>query len=392
MQKETPITKTTTRLVYGKVENTGIPEDYQPSSFKLVETDPSKIDHPENTIVLNTIPVKPINEPPDPDGHSQWIVLAQTKRKILDLSDYPQPVPRPVGPPAYVVRRTPTMGMGVFATRDIKIGDLIFSERPLLVIPRNLGSLGIRMPEGYDNKTHQMITMFEWEKQLEIAVNRMNPEDQSVFRSLANNHTEDGSGPLLGIVRTNGYSIYDLYDGRDRHPEDATAYTGVANIGSRINHSCMPNVAHDFSLPSFSFQFTARRDITTGEQLFFAYCALNQSVARRQAELAPYGIVCECTSCANATPETDKFREEYEQRLKDCIREVVQLIAAPHVTENALDPVLQFRKMLIQEGLHIGGAYASLLLVIHQLYVKLGLPERAKNYLEEYERYRSTAH
>lgn len=30
---------------------------------------------------------------------------------------------------------------------------------------------------------------------------------QAAFKALANNQTEDGSGPILGVIRTNGFGI-----------------------------------------------------------------------------------------------------------------------------------------------------------------------------------------
>ena len=75
----------------------------------------------------------------------------------------------------------------------------------------------------------------------------------------------------------------------------------------------MPNVGTEFSTPSFSFQCSATIDIKAGEQLFYAYCDIYQSVAERQLDLASYGIVCTCPACTHATPETDKLRTEYQK-------------------------------------------------------------------------------
>ena len=53
--------------------------------------------------------------------------------------------------------------------------------------------------------------------------------------ALANSYTEDGSGPILGIVRTNGYQVPGLYDSGDED-DNAGAYTAVLKVMSRINH------------------------------------------------------------------------------------------------------------------------------------------------------------
>jgi len=54
--------------------------------------------------------------------------------------------------------------------------------------------------------------------------------------------------------------------------------------------SCLPNVSHVFKLSAFAMVFLATRDIKSGEQLFYSYCAVDQSASGRKADLAPYGI------------------------------------------------------------------------------------------------------
>jgi hypothetical protein len=71
----------------------------------------------------------------------------------------------------------------------------------------------------------------------------------------------------------------------------------------------MPNVRYYFKLNSFSMQFYALRDIKAGEQLFYSYCEPDGNLAHRQAELAPYGFVCKCPACVNATPKLGKMEE-----------------------------------------------------------------------------------
>ena len=76
--------------------------------------------------------------------------------------------------------------------------------------------------------------MHEWEEHLGIALKRMTDANRKAFMALANSHTEDGSGPILGIIRTNGYIVPGLYDG---HEDDNTkTYSAVLNVMSRLNH------------------------------------------------------------------------------------------------------------------------------------------------------------
>ena len=106
----------------------------------ILESDPDAPESEADTHVVATIPPRIVGNPPDPDGNTEWIVLGKTKQRVLDANPAQyrfQPVPKPSGgADNYIVKSTPTMGKGVFATRDIKMGDIIFAERPLVIAPR----------------------------------------------------------------------------------------------------------------------------------------------------------------------------------------------------------------------------------------------------------------
>lgn len=171
----------------------------------------------------------------DENDHSEWITLEATKPRVFDKPGFPKPVPKhKSGMPACEVKMTPNMGMGVFATRDIKFGELVFGERPLLVKPANVNALELAVPMG---SKYNGFILREEEKILEAAVSRMSPTNQAAFKALANSHTEDGSGPLAGIIRTNGYGVGAIFDGPGiEAANDACRYSVVGNIASRINH------------------------------------------------------------------------------------------------------------------------------------------------------------
>jgi len=252
-----PGPNTVVRLPYGKVENTGLfasyktthkfnptrtalPTSYNPAKFTVSKSPAIQTNHPANTMLMTTIPARFDGRPPDPDGHSEWIVHAPTKSKVLNAPGYPQPVPKlPGNVKPYVVKSTPTMGKGVFATRDIPMGGIVFAERPLLVVPSALTeSTGVDINE-YSLADYTKIMLFEKEQKLEVAVGRMQPDRRAKLMALTNSHLEDGSGPIHGIVRTNGYGVQKLYDG-DGQPEGGESnlrhYSVVCDVGSRINH------------------------------------------------------------------------------------------------------------------------------------------------------------
>jgi len=255
----------------------------------------------------------------------------------------------------------------VFATRAIRMGEIIFAERPLLVTPRALMPTSDINPQDYSLADYTKIVLFEREKLLEVAVGRLEPERRARLMALMNSHSEDGSGPINGIVRTNGYAVSNLWDG-DVKPDNADGssphyYSVLCDVGSRINHSCLPNVSHVFKHSAFAMVFMASRDIKSGEQLFYSYCGLEQSASDRKAELAPYGITqCICAACANATPETDPIRKTFTARVKEYNKQSMIWERLPtangwNLPLQTVDDLLKYQKALVKEGLHTHNNY-----------------------------------
>ena len=62
----------------------------------------------------------------------------------------------------------------------------------------------------------------------------------------------DGSGPILGIIRTNGFMVgSDIFDGPEMCADGNNAHGGVIKIRSRINHRYVIHLVRFFSLVVF---------------------------------------------------------------------------------------------------------------------------------------------
>jgi hypothetical protein len=147
----------------------------------------------------------------------------------------------------------------------------------------------------------------------------------------------------------------------------------------------MPNVRCTFSSLSFSLRFTAVKDIKAGEQLFYSYTPLTLSAQDRQKNLAPYGIVCECSACVNATPESDRLHQEFNQRITHFHKLSDEWVKRPGnlLSEKVLEPVLELKEAFEKEGLNTELNFSLLFVVFHKVYTRLGLTAKAQKYLAE---------
>ncbi|EFI27525.1 hypothetical protein CC1G_15561 [Coprinopsis cinerea okayama7 len=145
------------------------------------------------SIIFTIVPEREINFTNlDPDGHVIWMTSPIRKGRYFSVPGFAKPLPRLKGKKSkFEVRRAKGMEMGVFATRDIKRFETFLFERPYMVYPcQPLGFLAGSLSEEVEN--------------LDIDQQR---QDIEGIMSLANSHKEDGSGPILGIIRTNSLGI-----------------------------------------------------------------------------------------------------------------------------------------------------------------------------------------
>jgi hypothetical protein len=128
-----------------------------------------------------------------------------TKREILATPGYPRRLERPSST-AHRISNVPGKGLGIFATRELKMGDLIFAERPIIVVPA-FSPARLNIPANFTEPMAFQAILYEQEQNIEQCFARVEPDQKAAFLALHNSHLHDGSGPLLGRVRTNGFGL-----------------------------------------------------------------------------------------------------------------------------------------------------------------------------------------
>ncbi|KAF8876952.1 hypothetical protein BD779DRAFT_127291 [Infundibulicybe gibba] len=311
-----------------------------------------------------------------PDGWSECLVSDKIKDEILSTPGFPAPLVHP--PKAHRIGPVPGKGLGIFATRDLDMGDLVYVERPLLVIPSRAAHAKIGTPLDWTKEKSKRATMFVVNQQYYRAFERLEPEAQDAFLSLANIHTEDGSWTVHGICRTNGFGIEELVDTVDTLE---APYIAVCKEFSRANHSCGPNVTRYFNKKTFAFYFSATRPIKTGEEITVSYGVVDDVRSVRQQDCQKFGFDCDCPACGPNFEISDQNRLDIVASADDLDANYAAWIEDKTLAEDEVIKTSRWWiKVIESEGLESLEIYERHLQAIHCAYVALGDEENAIKY------------
>ncbi|KAG6872139.1 hypothetical protein C0995_012625 [Termitomyces sp. Mi166 len=311
----------------------------------------------------------------DVDGQTHCLIRRSALERILSTPGFPR---RPHFPSNVCFRIGPSShGLGMFATRDLEMGDHILTERPLTVtppiipIPHFASKL---QSQGIVDDARKRAVWDKWEKTyLRPCFERLDPDQQVAFLNLANGHQDDGSGPILGVIRTNGLEPVGVAD-PEPHPDGE--YAAVCKTMSRINHS--PSADRLFDVPSFSFQLRATRSIKSGEEIFISYCTVLEAASSRQAYLASYGFTCTCRSCRQPTLLSDAHRLALRASIDTIDFDFNAWLADPRLAaDHTIKISLHWISIIEEEALEASDAYRHHLHAIVRAYVALGDAEGA---------------
>lgn len=175
--------------------------------------------------------------------------------------------PKPKAP--YAFRRVDAYdgGVGAFAARDLKRGEVILHEAPLVVA--TMATLERRVAALDDKARKRLFSLCDWR-----AERSKQPKT------------------ALGVFQANGYPC--------PTPSDADG-AGVFLRFSRFNHSCKPNAHHAWR--GGERWVFATHDISEGAELTTHYVDLFQVSEDRKAALRErFGFYCKCRGCA-PTPQ-----------------------------------------------------------------------------------------
>ncbi|KAI0035261.1 hypothetical protein K488DRAFT_83223 [Vararia minispora EC-137] len=287
----------TPNFPFGTVEKSerGLPEDWDGEAIPIRSLSSPK--EPFNDDELLAIKLPGTLTSDDEHGSAACMLGGRALRRILATPGFPQSPPQP-SRSVFELREVAGAGLGLFATVDIALGELILCERPLLFSPS--WSAFVTFPPEYPLEKIARVTRHEWEKYLAKVLSHIPETRRAKYLALTNSHLHDGSGPLFGIKRTNCWSsgLEETIHPREGVSEQAP-YVMVGDLSSRVNHSCCPNSRVLIHEPSFSLGLRALRTIRAGEEITVSYCDILAPCETRQRALARYGFRCTCAACSD---------------------------------------------------------------------------------------------
>ncbi|KAM5469459.1 hypothetical protein MferCBS49748_002817 [Microsporum ferrugineum] len=174
----------------------------------------------------------------------------------------------------FVLKPSPGKGWGVFATKDLKKGELILREDPLFVIRKPI------------------------DKSIDLAVlagfQRLKPADRQQFLCLRENGSKIYTN-MTDAFYGNNMTVSSVVKLKDsEHPA-----RGMFILQPRFNHSCVANCKAPFDGKECISTY-AIRDIAAGEELTICYDGSLTFYPAKDRHDA-LGFVCDCPACLPGT-------------------------------------------------------------------------------------------
>ncbi|KAF2868037.1 TPR domain protein [Massariosphaeria phaeospora] len=178
-------------------------------------------------------------------------------------------------------------GLGVFATTDIPRGTRVIAESALLEINADRTAKGI-------------VRAFE----------RLSSPQQRCYLELHEFASDTFKRAVENEMGQKWQEIPELHR-KVLAISAANAFGNVFFLGSRINHSCIPNIHFAYNPMLEKETFHAIRDIAAQEELTITYIiGGNHTRSQRQAKLDEWGFLCTCPVCE----DTEQGRKKEKKR------------------------------------------------------------------------------
>jgi len=199
-------------------------------------------------------------------------------QKIKNWDIWKKPGPLPPAPLPFRIQESPEKGLGMFAARPIKVGELIMLERPVIVTRTRLG---VSQEQKLNTDIFHGAALSGLPSALRASIMSLN------------NCYGSKKGQINGTLLTNFLAL-EISDA-----PDPDSYVGLFLALSRVNHDCAPNSNFFFGAKSFTGQLYAVRNIAKDEEITMLYTHLAAPRTERHKDLREkYEFDCMCSTCS----------------------------------------------------------------------------------------------
>ncbi|KAL0579217.1 hypothetical protein V5O48_002779 [Marasmius crinis-equi] len=184
-------------------------------------------------------------------------------------------------------------GKGLIAVRDIKQGELVIQEKPILTVPDE------DIPESLLSPILQNLTAGQTKALLSLSYTRLKAaKDETVNLNPKTQTLHERYLLAEGIIVNNGVGI--MHDGQRR--------LGVFPRMARLNHACASayNLAYAWRVDEEELRVYALKDIRQGDELLISYIDSRRPREERIQKLQQaYGFACTCPTCSLPTEKSE---------------------------------------------------------------------------------------
>ncbi|ORY76317.1 hypothetical protein BCR37DRAFT_163738 [Protomyces lactucae-debilis] len=234
----------------------------------------------------------------------------------VDFANYNSP---------YIERREVSgAGIGLFARRSLRVGDLIMvAKAAALQLPSEARLTDVPIIDLVDETVHttQSPNLLDALAQSAHISNTMCEQWSQLYAGEEYSRTPKtklSSHQLRKMIQYNSFALEDsevelptLFQRQDLPPQEEGA-RGFWHMPSYFNHSCLNNCSRMFMGDIMIIK--ANRDIDKDEELTLGYVHRFQLFKERQEACQDFGFTCACELCMVEKEELDKFPSIVDER------------------------------------------------------------------------------
>ncbi|KAI0454130.1 hypothetical protein F5B21DRAFT_257655 [Xylaria acuta] len=205
----------------------------------------------------------------------------------------------------FEVRSSGDSGLGCFATRDIKPGQIVLVDFTTILVPSggDVGKICDKIVERFEDLSDE--DQLEWRS----LATHLRENRWELYTTSYRRQRPDGT-PLFSRRTPEFYTMLTAQFDCNSFAIGNTDQAGLYLLASRFNHSCDPNVWYENELVMGRWVGRANRNIAQGEQIFISYLANHAPLDQRQAKAKGWDFTCRCDKCLNRNDIYTAFLED----------------------------------------------------------------------------------